>query len=97
MRQQGDLEGCEHYTGPRFDFVLAELMEIFWVVRERPVSVGLKIHAESPANGSSWPASHKSSTLKAHQMAVRGELQTKSKLKTHQTAPLGQLRANPPR
>ena len=39
---------------------------IKWLCR---VSVGLKIHAESSSNGSSQPASHKSSTLSSHHVA----------------------------
>ena len=39
------------------------------------VSVGLKIYAESLSTGSSRPASHKSSTLRAHQLSRRGKRQ----------------------
>ena len=39
------------------------------------VSAGLKIHADSSSNGSSRPASHKSSTLRAHQISRRGKRQ----------------------
>ena len=35
-----------------------------------PRSASTKIHAESSSNGSSRPTSHKTSTLRAHQMAV---------------------------